>query len=72
MCFIAPKVGSAATGKDNTFTDTFLGLLWFSMFNTTNDLKYSWLVKFNQHIKQLRMDGNSKEINLAKPIRELS
>ena len=28
--------------------------------------KYSFLVKLNQHIKQLRTDRNSKEINLAK------
>ena len=26
-CFVARKVGSAATGKVKTFTDTFLGLL---------------------------------------------
>ena len=41
------------------------------MFNTTNDQKYSLLVKLNQHIKQLRMDRNSKAINLAKPIQEI-
>ena len=28
-CFIACKVGSAATGKIKTFTDTILGLLLF-------------------------------------------
>ena len=33
--------------------------------------KYSLLVKLNQHIKQLRMDRNSKAINLAKPIQEI-
>ena len=30
--------------------------------------KCSLLVKLNQHIKQLQMDRNSKEINLVKPI----
>ena len=40
--------------------------LWFSMFNTTNDSQYSVLVKLNQHVKQLRVDRNSKEINLPK------
>ena len=33
---------------------------------------YSLLVKLNQHMKQLRIDKNSKEINFTKPIRELS
>ena len=39
------------------------------MFNTTNNQKNIHLpVKLNQPIKQLRMDRNSKEINLTKPI----
>ena len=37
------------------------------MFNTTNNQKNIHLpVKLNQPIKQLRMDRNSKEINLTK------
>ena len=34
---------------------------WWSTFK-----KYSLLVELNQHIKQVRMDRNSTEINLAK------
>ena len=49
--------------------------LWFSKFNIIQPATikiYSLLVKLSQHIKQLRMDRNSKENNLAVPIRELS
>ena len=39
------------------------------MFSTTNNQKNIHLpVKLNQPIKQLRMDRNSKEINLTKPM----
>ena len=42
------------------------------MFNTTNDIKiFSTSETWSTH-KALRMDRNSKEFNLAKPIRELS
>ena len=36
------------------------------LLNTRTFNKYSLLVELNQHIKQIRMDRNSTEINLAK------
>ena len=38
------------------------------MFNTTNDSKLFITSKLKQHIKQSRMDRNSKNINLANRI----
>ena len=46
--------------------------LWLSMFNTTKDERVLITSKTHSTHNQLWMDRNSKEINLATPIEELS